>query len=68
MRKQIMFLVVIVNGILYTRINTHGHSYLGLSPLPVTVANEGLQGFPTKYVIILVVTGILGGGTAQFIP
>ena len=30
--------------------------YLGLSPLPVTVANEGLLGSPTKNVIILVVT------------
>ena len=31
-------------------------------PLPVTVANKGLQTFPSKNVIILVVTGILGGG------
>ncbi len=30
--------------------------FLGLSPLPVTVANEGLYGSPTKNVIILVVT------------
>ena len=30
---------------------------------PVTVANEGFSsGFPTKNVIILVETGILGGG------
>ena len=29
---------------------------LGLSPLPVTVANEGLQGSPTKHVLILGVT------------
>ena len=29
---------------------------IGLSPLPVTVANEGLQGSPTKNIIILVVT------------
>ena len=29
---------------------------VGLSPLPVTVTNEGLYGFPTKNVIILVVT------------
>ena len=27
--------------------------YFGLSPVPVTVANEGLSGFPTKKVIIL---------------
>ena len=31
-------------------------SYIGSTPHPVTVANEGLQGFPTKNVIILVVT------------
>ena len=31
-------------------------AYFGLSPLPVTVANEGLQGSPTKNIIILVVT------------
>ena len=30
--------------------------YLGSTPHPVTVANEGLQGFPIKNVIILVVT------------
>ena len=36
--------------------------YIGSTPHPVTVANEGLQGFPTKNVIIPVVTGILGGG------
>ena len=30
--------------------------YVGSTPHPVTVANEGLQGFPTKNVIILVVT------------
>ncbi len=30
--------------------------YLGCGPLPVTVGNEGLYGFPTKHVIILVVT------------
>ena len=30
--------------------------YLGSNPQPVTVANEGLWGFPTKNVTILVVT------------
>ena len=30
--------------------------YLGSTPHPVTVVNEGLQGFPIKSVIILVVT------------
>ena len=30
--------------------------YLGSTPHPVTVANEGFLGFPTKNVIILVVT------------
>ena len=42
--------------------------YLGLSPLPVTVANEGLYGSPTKNVIILVVTVTGRGGTTQCIP
>ena len=40
---------------------------LGCPPLSVTVANEGLKRSPTKNVIVLVVTGILGGGTTQFI-
>ena len=35
--------------------------FFGLSPLPVTVANEGLSGSPTKNIIILVVT-VTGGG------
>ena len=35
---------------------------VGCGPLPVTVVNEGLQGSHIKRVIILVVTGILGGG------
>ncbi len=42
--------------------------YIGCGPLPVTVANEGFSsGFPIKDVIILVVTGILGGGHTQSI-
>ena len=31
-------------------------SYVGLSPLPVTVANEGLEGSPTENIMILVGT------------
>ena len=30
--------------------------WLGSAPHPITVANKGLSGFPTKNVIILVVT------------
>ena len=37
----------------------------GCGPFPVTVANKGLKGFPTKNVIILVVTGILERGHTQ---
>ena len=40
--------------------------HLGVGPLSVTVANEGFQEAPTEYVIILVVTGILGGGQVKF--
>ena len=32
------------------------HLHFGCGPFPVTVANKGLQGFPTKNGIILVVT------------
>ena len=39
--------------------------YSGLSPCPVTITDESLQGFPTKNGIILVVTGILGGESIQ---
>ena len=34
-------------------------AYIGCGPLTVTVVNEGLEGFPIKNGIILVVTGIL---------
>lgn len=38
------------------------------SPLPVTVANMGFKGFPTGKVIILVATGIPGGGHTEDLP
>ena len=42
--------------------------YFGLSPFPVYVWKWRFSsGSPTKNIRILVVTGILGGGTAQFI-
>ncbi len=41
--------------------------YIGLSPLPVTVANEGLQGSPTKHVIILVVSVTGRGDNPKYI-
>lgn len=36
------------------------YAYVGLSPFPVTVANENLYGSPAKNIRLLVVTGILG--------
>ena len=39
--------------------------YIGLAPFPVILANEGLQGSPTKHVKILVVTLPEKGGTTQ---
>ena len=41
--------------------------YFGCGPLTVTVVNEGLQGSPTKNVIILVVTVTYLGATTQII-
>lgn len=36
--------------------------YIGILPLPVTVGSEGFSGFVNLKIVILVVTGILGGG------
>ena len=45
------------------------HSYtLGVSPLPVALANEGFWGFPTKNGIILVVTDTGRGDNPSYIP
>ena len=42
-------------------------SYFGYGPLTVTVVNEGLQGSPTKNVIILVVTVTVRGPHPTYI-
>ena len=41
--------------------------FKGVSPCPVTVANEGLSGFPTKDVVILVVTVAGRGDNPRYI-
>ena len=47
---------------MYTRMYIYIYIGCGLPPPGIPVANEGLQGFPTKHVIVLVVNGILGRG------
>ena len=53
---------------MYTRMYIYIYVYIYICiywvwpPPGIPVANEGLQGFPTKHVIVLVVNGILGRG------